>query len=48
MKKKGIVSDYVPWLILLAVVIVIFVTSSGYIKTAALALLEKIKSIFRT
>lgn len=47
MKKKGIVSEYLPWLLIAIAILVILVVASIIFKDKALLALQKIKNAFR-
>lgn len=45
--KKGIVSDYLPWLLIAVAVLVIVLLAIFLMKEQGANLIEKIKNIFR-
>jgi hypothetical protein len=47
MKKKGIVTEYLPWLLIAVAILVILVVASIIFKDKALLALQKIKDAFR-
>lgn len=47
MKKRGIVSDYLPWLILALIVLVLFLIADWILKDKGLAIIDNIKHVFR-
>lgn len=47
MKKRGIISDYLPWLILGLIVLVLFLIADWILKDKGTAIIENIKQIFR-
>jgi hypothetical protein len=47
MKKRGIVSDYLIWLIIAVVVLVLFLIADWVLKDKGFAILDNIKQIFR-
>ena len=46
--KRGIVSEYLPWLLIGIAILVILVIASIIFKDKALLALQKIKNIFRS
>lgn len=47
MNKRGVVMDYLPWIILAVLILVILFISIFVIKDTGIEFLEKIKSLFR-
>ncbi|HPD81489.1 MAG TPA: hypothetical protein PK357_00115 [Candidatus Pacearchaeota archaeon] len=47
MRKKGVIMDYLPWIILAVLVLVILFISIFVIKDTGIGFLDKIKSLFR-
>jgi len=45
--KEGIVSDYLPWLLIAIAVLVILMISVFVLKGQGASLIDKIKNIFR-
>ena len=45
--KKGIVSEYLPWLLIAVAVLVILVLTVFILKGKGIDLIDKIKSLFR-
>lgn len=46
-EKRGIVSDYLPWLLIAIAVLVILMISIFVLKGQGVSLIDKIKNIFR-
>jgi len=46
MKKRGIVTDYLPWLLIAVAALVIFVIAYIVLKDSGVSLIERIKEIF--
>ena len=46
-KKKGIISDYLPWLIIAVVVLVIILLAIFVLREKGISLIEQIKNLFR-
>ena len=46
MKKRGIVSEYLPWLILGLVVLVVMMLTIFLLRDQATSLIDKIKNLF--
>jgi len=46
MKKKGIVSDYLPWLLIALAVLTIIVIAIFFMKKSGFSLIDKIKVLF--
>jgi len=46
MNKKGIVSDYLPWILIAVAVLVILMLSIFVLKDKGFVLLDKIKLLF--
>ncbi len=47
-KKKGMVSEYLPWLLIALVILVIIMISVFILKEKGITLVDQIKNIFRT
>jgi hypothetical protein len=47
-KKRGIVSDYLPWILIAVAVLVILMIAIFILKGQGINLLDKIKGIFRS
>ena len=47
MKKKGVVTDYLPWLIIAIAVLVIVMLAFFLLKGKGLAAIEQLKNILR-
>lgn len=45
--KKGIVSEYLPWLLIALVVLVIVLISVFILKEKGISLIDQIKNLFR-
>ena len=45
--KKGIVSEYLPWLLIALVVLVIVLISIFFLKEKGVSLIDQIKNLFR-
>jgi hypothetical protein len=45
--KKGMVLDYLPWLLIALVVLVIVLISIFFLKDKGISLIDQIKSLFR-
>jgi hypothetical protein len=48
MKKRGVVSEYLPWLLIAIAILVILVIAAIIFKEKSLFALEKIKNIFKS
>ncbi len=48
MEKKGIVTEYLPWLLIALAVLVILMTTIFLLKGNGIAMIDKIKTLFRT
>ena len=46
MKKRGIISEYLPWIIIGVAILVILVISAVFLKQQGFNLIDKIKSLF--
>ena len=44
--KKGVVSEYLPWLLIAIAVLVIIVISIFFMKKSGFSLIDKIKGLF--
>lgn len=47
MKKKGVVADYLPWLLMGVGILVILLIAIFLLKNQGISLIDKIKDIFR-
>jgi hypothetical protein len=47
MFKKGIVSEYLPWLLIAIIVLVIVLISVFLLKNKGISLIDQIKNLFR-
>jgi hypothetical protein len=45
--KRGVVSEYLPWLLIALVLLVIVVISIFFLKEQGISLIDKIKNLFR-
>ena len=45
--KKGVVSEYLPWLLIALVVLVIVLISVFFLKEKGISLIDQIKNLFR-
>lgn len=45
--KKGVISEYLPWLLIALVVLVIVLISIFFLKEKGTSLLDQIKNLFR-
>jgi hypothetical protein len=45
--KKGIIAEYLPWLLIALVVLVIVIISIFFLKEKGISLVDQIKSLFR-
>ncbi|MGY4884685.1 MAG: hypothetical protein ACP5NZ_03870 [Nanobdellota archaeon] len=45
--KKGVVSEYLPWLLIALILLVIIVISIFFLKKEGTSLIDSIKNIFR-
>jgi len=48
MKKKGVVSDYLPWILIAVAVLAIVMITLFLLRGKGISLLEQIKNLFRT
>lgn len=46
MKKMGIVSDYLPWIIIAVAVLVVLLLSALLLKNQGVNLIDKLKEVF--
>lgn len=46
LNKRGIVSEYLPWILIAVAVLVILVIASGFLKEQGASLIDKIKNLF--
>lgn len=47
MKKKGLVTEYLPWLLISLAVLAILMITIFLLKEQGISLIDKIKSLFR-
>lgn len=47
MNKKGVVSEYLPWIIIAVAVLVIVLIAIFFLKDSGFTLLDKIKNLFK-
>ncbi len=47
MNKRGIIADYLPWLIIGVVVLVIILLAIFVLREKGISLIEQIKNLFR-
>jgi hypothetical protein len=47
MKKKGLVSEYLPWLLIALAVLILVMISIFFIKEGLWGVIDKIKNLFR-
>jgi len=45
--KRGIVADYLPWLLIAVAVLVILLISLALLKDTGISVIDKIKALFR-
>jgi hypothetical protein len=45
-KKRGIISEYLPWILIAVAVLVILIIASVYLREGGAGLIERIKGIF--
>jgi hypothetical protein len=45
--KKGVISEYLPWLLIGLVLLVIVLISIFFLKNQGISLIDKIKDLFR-
>ena len=45
--KRGIATEYIPWLLIAIIVLVIVIISIFFLKDKGVSLLDQIKSLFR-
>jgi len=45
--KKGIIAEYLPWLLIALVVLVIVIISIFFLKEKGISLVDQIKNLFR-
>ena len=45
--KKGVVAEYLPWLLIALVVLVIVLISIFFLKEKGVSLIDQVKSLFR-
>ena len=48
MNKRGIVSDYLPWLLIAIAILAIIMITIFLLKEKALSLLDQISNLFKT
>ena len=46
MKKKGLISDYVPWLLIGVAVLVILMITLAVLKDQGIVMIDKLKNFF--
>ena len=46
MKKRGIVSEYLPWMLIAIAILAIVMITISLLKDQGLSLIEKIKNLF--
>ncbi len=46
MKKRGIVSEYLPWILIAVAVLVVLVISAYFLRQGGAGLIDKLKGIF--
>jgi len=47
MKKRGVISEYLPWILIAVAVLVIVMIVIFLMKNQGITLIEKIKNLFR-
>ena len=47
MKKKGVITEYLPWLLIAIAVLVVIVIAIVFMKGQGVSLIDKIKDLFR-
>jgi len=47
MKKKGVISEYLPWILIAVAVLVIIFITMFLMKDQSISLIEKVKNLFR-
>jgi hypothetical protein len=47
MKKKGIISEYLPWLLIGIAILAILMVTLFYLRGEGFTLIDKIKNIFK-
>jgi len=47
MKKRGIISEYLPWVIIAVVILAVLVISIYFLRQGGSGLIEKLKLLFR-
>lgn len=45
--KKGIITEYLPWLLIALIVLVIVVIAIFFLKNKGISLIDQIKNLFR-
>lgn len=48
MEKKGIVTEYLPWLLIALAVLVIMMVTIGLLQGKGISMIDQIKNLFRT
>ncbi len=48
MKNKGVISEYLPWLMIALAVLVIVMISILFLRENSFALIDKIQNLFRS
>ena len=47
MKKRGIISEYLPWILIAVAVLVIIIISITILKGKGVSLIDQIKNLFK-
>ncbi len=47
MKKKGVIADYLPWVIIAVIVLTLIMISIFVMKDQGFSLIDKLKGLFR-
>ncbi len=47
MKKKGIITEYLPWLLISLAILAIVMVTIFFLKQEGISLIDKIKDIFK-
>jgi len=45
--KKGVIADYIPWIIIAVIVLTLIMISIFYLKSQGFSLIDKLKSLGR-
>jgi hypothetical protein len=48
LNKRGIISEYLPWLLIAIAILAILMISIFYLKSSGVSFIDKIKLLFRT